>query len=182
MSCNCAYRVDELCRRQRRPALLTLIPVRLFIPTFRTGSLHVAVGQKHIRFLIKQLLFCFFHKSTFFVERSEEIGGCFEVSRRTRSAVVIKQNPKLLENSPVHFVIAIYNLLWRNPLFFRRNGDRYAVFIRPADMQHIFTVESQKSGVQIGGKIGAGKVSEMDRPVRVGKGRGDKSSLEHRLI
>jgi len=77
-------------------------------------------------------------------------------------------------------MITINNIAGGYPLFFSRNGNGNPVLIGAPNVYDILSLEALESHEQVGWKVDAGKMTEMNRPVGIRKSCGDEGSLELR--
>ena len=75
-------------------------------------------------------------------------------------------------------MITIHNILRRNSFILCLDGDRHTMFVATSDHKHLLTFKSEITCIDVGRNIYPGKVSDMDRTVRVGQSGRNECSLE----
>ncbi len=81
------------------------------------------------------------------------------VQRKRCARIVVEGHPKLLEHVPIDGVVLINDFLRRGFLLVSGDYDRYAVFIRAAEKQHIAFSQSLIADVDVSGKVCACQVA-----------------------
>lgn len=166
--------VDKLGLLEPCSALLALVAAGFRIATHRACPLHIPVGQKQPVFLTVKLLFGFFDQDLLPVEFEKKLLACLVMDGKSRPGIVVEAHPELFKALSVYFMIQIYDLLRTYPFFLCGYRDGNAVLIRPAYEDYVVASEAQVPDENIGRKVGARKVSEMNRTVRIRERRRNK--------
>ena len=83
-----------------------------------------------------------------------------------------------LERLFIQLVVAIHDILGSDSLGSRLERDGDPVLVGAANKERLLALETQIAGVNIGGYVHSGQVSDMHRPVGVGQCRSDKRSFK----
>ena len=76
-----------------------------------------------------------------------------------------------------HLVVLVHDVLRRNALGARLDGDGHAVLVGAAHEDDVLPAHAEIADVNVSGNVGAGQMADVDGTVRVGKGAGHEGSL-----
>ena len=77
-----------------------------------------------------------------------------------------------------YHMIAVYDILWSYSFFLCADSDRYSMFVRTANEEHIFFFQAQIAHVNIGRYVNTCQMADMDRTVGIRQSRCHGRSLE----
>ena len=146
---DCRFRIDQIRRIQRCSAGFTLIAISPFILTMRTSTGNITVGKELLSLFIIILLRRLLDKNSLVIQFPEKLGSCFRMDIGRGTGIYIERNSKLFKR------------------FFYYRGNRYSMLIRSADMDHLFSFETQVSGINISRNIYTGQMPDMHRAVSI---------------
>lgn len=90
------------------------------------------------------------------------------------TGVNIKGNAKILERFFDYSMVLVHNILRRYPLLPCLYGYWYAMLIGATNRNHIYTFHPKVTGVDIGGNVNTGKVTDVNWAVCVRQCRCDQ--------
>jgi len=166
-SAEAAAHPQKLGSVERLAALLALVAASAVVAAVRTGSFHVAIGQEtaivgavgqgHTLLIDMALV----------QEGQEDIlsdagvvlgaGGRVQVEGYAQALPAVEE---LLVKLGGHF-------LGRSPLLFGADGDRGAVLVAAGDHENTVALDAVVSGEDVGWKLGADDLSQMQRAVGI---------------
>ena len=175
---NSRFWLNQVERTQARTASFALVAVCVRVFTVRASTCNIAVSQELTSLFIIILFRSFLYKLTFFIQILEVLSRSFIVNFRSRTRVNIKRNTQLLKRFFDNAMIAVNNILRRNTLFFSFNCDRHPVLIRATNKQHLFTLQSQISNINICWNIHTCQVTNMHRTICIRQSRSNQRTFK----
>ena len=67
-------------------------------------------------------------------------------------------------------MIAVDDILWRDAFLACADGDGHAMFVRTADKEYVFFLQTKITYINVCRDINTGQVTDMHRPVGIGEG------------
>ena len=171
-------RVNEFVGTQGRAAFLALIAIGTFGTTFRACAHNISVGKELLTFGVEILFRLLLDELSFIVEFLEELLGRGTVHLRRGTGIDIITDAQFLERLLDNLVVTVDDILWRTAFLLGLDGNRHSVLVGTTDKQHFLATHSQIANVCVGRDIDAGKVTDVDRAIGVGQGRGYCVTLE----
>ncbi len=150
----------------------------MLVAAFGAGAHHVTVGQKLAAFLVIGLEGGLDGKLAFVIEAAEKFGGCLMVKLRGGAGIDVKRHSELAERILDDGVVAVDNLLGCHSLLAGSQGDGHSVLVAAAHHHYVLATEAEKTCVNVGRNIHAGKVADVHGTVGIGESGGDKCALE----
>ena len=132
--------IDKVGGVERCAASLALVAVGVVVAAVRTGAHDVAVGKELLSLFVVVLHRHFFHKTAFFVEVAEILGGGAVVFVAGSARVDVERYSELLERLFYYIMVAVHDVLRRNAFLAGFDGDWHAVFVASADEKHVLTL------------------------------------------
>ena len=169
---------DQFVGRKRRSALLALVAVGLFVLAVGTGAHDVTVGQKLLRLLVVVLLGGLLDELALGVELAEEIRRRLGMDGRRGARIDVERHAEPFERTLDEVVVAVDDLLGRDPLLARLDRDRHAVLVAAADRQHVAPAAAQIARVDVGRDVDPRQMTDMHRPVGIGERRRHQIAFE----
>ena len=166
-------RVDELGGAQGLPAFLALVAVRPVGRARRAGALDVPVGQELVRLLVVELLLGFHFKPALVEQGQEEILRHVVVFGRRGAAVVVEADVEPGERFLHLHVVRVDDFAGGGAILFCTKRDGRTVFVAPTNPKHVFPRAPKVPNINVRRQVRAGDVTEVNRPVGVGKRGGD---------
>ena len=162
--------VDQFIGREGSTAFLTLVAIGAQGMAARTLTADIAVGQEMTRLGIIELLGGLFNKLAGIIHLAEIVGRKLMMDRRGSTGIDIEGDTELLKGAFDKRVIAVHHFLGRDSFFAGAYGYGHTVLIATADKHRLLAFEAQIARVDIRRNIDAGKVSDMDRTIRIRQG------------
>ena len=150
--------------------MLTLVAIRSIVVTVGALALDVTVCQELVSLFIIILFRLLFLQFAFFQQFLKKVGSQLFVRLRGGTGINIKANSKLLEALFNHRVIAVYHILWRNPLFLCSYGDGYAMLVATTNKDNFLVFQSQIANINISRYIHSCQVSYVDATIGIRQG------------
>ena len=175
-------RIYEVGGVEGGAAGLALVAVGALVAAVGAGAGDVAVGQELPGFGVVELLGGFFYELSFFIQTLEEVGGGAAVCGGGGAPVDVEGNAELGERLLNDIMVPIHDVLWGDSLLAGLYGDGHAVLVAAADEQYVAPLQTQVAGVDVGGHIDAGQVTDVHGAVGVGQRGGDERAVELFLV
>ena len=170
-------RFQQLFRRKGGTTLLALVAVGMRIAALGADSLDEAVCQEHFGLLVIELLRLLDNEIVLVVELAEELGSILRMHLGRGPGINVEVDPKARKGVLHDFVVLVHDILRRDTLVFRLDGDGHAVLVAAADKQHILSPHAEVTDIDVAGDVGTGQVADMDRTVGIGECTGHESSF-----
>ena len=164
---DCRFRIDQIRRIQRCSAGFTLIAISPFILTMRTSTGNITVGKELLSLFIIILLRRLLDKNSLVIQFPEKLGSCFRMNIGRGTGIYVERNSKFFKRFFYYRMIPIDYILRSDTFSFSLQGNRYSMLIRSADMDHLFSFETQISGINISRNIYTGQMPDMHRAVSI---------------
>ena len=97
---------------------------------------------------------------------------------RSRAPVDVEGYAQLGKGILDDGMIAVYDILRGDTLFFGLDGDGHSMLVAAADEEHLLTFHAEIAGIDIGRHVDAGQMPDMHRTVGIRQSRSDKRTLE----
>lgn len=173
-----AFGIDEIGLVVISAAIIALVTAGAFVAAIRAGAFDVAVWEEHLSRFIIELIFFFFDEQTFIEPIEEKFLSRVVVFGQGSARENIETHTELLKRKFICKMILIDDFVRRGVFFFSADSNSHSMLIRTAHKEYIASGEAQKAGIHIGRQIRAGKMSEMEKTINVGK-RCCNESLGH---
>ena len=96
---------------------------------------------------------------------------------RGRAGIDVEVDAEAGEGVLHHLVVLVHDVLRRDALGARLDGDGHAVFVGAAHEDDVLAPQPEVADIDVAGDVGAGQVADMDGTVRVRKRAGHEGSL-----
>ena len=96
---------------------------------------------------------------------------------RGRPGIDVEVDAEAREGVFHHLVVLVHDVLRRDALGARLDGDGHAVFVGAAHEDDVLPAQAEIADIDVAGDVGTGQVADMDGTVRVRKGAGHEGSL-----
>ena len=169
--------VDEFFGREGGTTLLTLVAVGSFGMATWAFALDVAVGEELMRLLVVELFRGDFHKLALVVELLEEVGGKLMMRLARGAAVDVEADAEVGKRLLDDAMIAVHHVLHGASLLLGADGHGHAVLIASTHKQHLATLQTQVSCIDVGRHIHASQVADVHRPIGIRQSRRHRCSL-----
>ena len=170
--------VDQLLRRKRGTAFLTLVAIGSLRAAFWAGTHNVAVCKEGLSLRVIVLLAFAGDELSLVVKPLEEFRSGFRVDLGRGPSIDVKVDSQSLEALLYNIVILVHDILGRAAKLTGLYGDWDTVLVAAAHVQHFLSAEAEIAYINVGRHVYSCKVSYVDGAVRVRKGTGNKRSLE----
>lgn len=92
--------------------------------------------------------------------------------------IYVERDAELLKRVFDNLMVAVDDILGCDTLFFCFNGDRHPMLVGSTDHNHVLALKAQEAGVNVGGDVNTGEVTDVHRAVGVGESSSDKSAFK----
>ena len=97
---------------------------------------------------------------------------------RRGARIDVERHAEPFERTLDEVVVAVDDLLGRDPLLARLDRDRHAVLVAAADRQHVAPAAAQIARVDVGRDVDPRQMTDMHRPVGIGERRRHQIAFE----
>ena len=177
-SAQLGMRIDEFLGAEGGAAFLALVPVGILVAALGAGANNVSVGEEGLGFGVIVLLALLGYELALVVELAEELGGILGVYLGRSASVDVEIDSESLETVGYDLMVLVYYILGSAALLAGLDGDRHAVLVAAAHIQHILSAETQVPYINVRRHIHSGKMPDMHGAVRIRQRTGHQGSLE----
>ena len=158
---------DQLVGREGRAALLALVAVGAVIAALGARADDITVGQKGLRLLVVILHRGLLDELALVVEFPEKGRSGLGMGFGRGPRIDVERHSQPLERFLDQRVVTVHDLLGRDALLAGLDGDGYAVFVRPADRNHVAALEPQVTGVDVRRYVNSRQMADVHGAVGV---------------
>ena len=167
------FRIDQFRWREVAPTFLTLVAISPRVMTMRTFTRDITVSQKLMSLLVIILLRRFLRQLPLVIKLAKESRRHLMMRLTRRPTIDIKRNAKFLKRILNKLMIAVNDILRRDPFLSGTDSDRHAMFVRPTDEHHLLFFQTQVTHINICRHIYTRQMSDMNTPIGIRQCRCD---------
>ena len=156
-----AARLDQICRVELPPAVVTLIASGVSVTAMGARPFDVAVGEEAVGLGVVQLLADSGFDEAVLGQRRKDVLCDLAMVVGPGGRVEIPTDTERLPCLEELRVITVDDLLWAHVLLFGAHGDRRPVHVGSRDHQNLVSREPVIAGEDVGRQIGTGEMPEM---------------------
>lgn len=155
-----------------------MVAISSFGVTVRTFAGDISVGEELVGFFVIKLHGCFLDELAVVVKMTEKFGGSVRVDVRSGAGIDVERDTQFLERVFDDRVVTIHDVLRSNALSFSFYSDWNTMLVATTDHDDVATLQAQVTGVNVGGNVNSGEVTDVDGAVGVWESCSYESAFE----